>query len=687
MIAIPNNVFFINLTKNSFDVFWNESYGTIYDIVYELYIDDTLYVTTPNTSFFVDDLLPAQTYILKVRAKDASGAYSAFSDNLTVVTLTNPVTNLLFNCSNTDTIGDVVKTKFYFDSVLGADKYVIAAQRYHDGEFHELISKMYTKEQKISDPMYLDLVEGVSYRFIVYAINQAGYESEKNITDVFFADKRKPSSPNTLILSGLSSDGFSFIWKNGIDNLGIKQQNIYFNSILVGVVGASNTSYTVSDLPLTPMIYNVSVTSVDFFNNESEIEDVMYVPMNVSNISNKYEEIMWDYDLDGTQKSFIQEKSIDSEYSINSYSNKINYSTSVVNLSASDKVITKRVLNEYVFLKIESDVVGSYKSTIHSTNEDFEFAISQEKSINYFFDNDFDFEVDESSDKVTVFSTDTHYSVSSSLFKANVFAYMEPANQPFSVGQIQGLRVLNNTLVLEEFNPQDVLEDFQDEIYEFNFKGDWEREYWDSERGFVYRSKQVSDAKKSKVMFEFFLPINAVGATISFDYFVSSQLSNDYFIILIDSNRVFTSGDVGWQNTTEELLAGYHLIELIYLKDEKTSDFLDRSCIDSINIKYSFLKPYGYRVSPPITIPPIESLYVSKVEWENELPNGSSIEVECSFNNGASWTSMENKSIIPTYEYGNSYSAKTMLIRQKLRSTRDRSPVLKKFYLVIKDMM
>ena len=85
----PTNLVASNPTDNSIDLNWDASTDNIGVVSYDIYIDDVNTFNTANTSFTVNSLVANTTYCFKVKAKDAAGNQSDFSNEACETTTNN----------------------------------------------------------------------------------------------------------------------------------------------------------------------------------------------------------------------------------------------------------------------------------------------------------------------------------------------------------------------------------------------------------------------------------------------------------------------------------------------------------------------------------------------------------------------------------------------------------------------
>jgi hypothetical protein len=194
--------------------------------------------------------------------------------------------------------------------------------------------------------------------------------------------------------------------------------------------------------------------------------------------------------------------------------------------------------------------------------------------------------------------------------------------------------------------------------------------------------------------FEITTPLNAVDSKISLDYYISSERDSDVFSLLIDSEPITISGDIGWNTVEKSVKRGYHLIEAIYKKDGNTSHYLDRACIDNVKLTYYPLKYYnatkdeGYRLSPLIDISKVNYYEDSLSSWEyyvdeEQFLANVHLMMDISFNGGLTWTPIARNQPLGSFTYGKDYDVSQVMIRERFYPYLNISPILKEFNLKI----
>jgi hypothetical protein len=97
----------------------------------------------------------------------------------------------------------------------------------------------------------------------------------------------------------------------------------------------------------------------------------------------------------------------------------------------------------------------------------------------------------------------------------------------------------------------------------------------------------ASAAVPSLSQMDYVVTVPVGGATLTFDYKVSSEATWDFFRFYVDtfttaSALVSVSGNVGWATATIPITAGAHTLRWVYSKDNTTNSGDDRAYIDNV---------------------------------------------------------------------------------------------------------
>lgn len=137
-------------------------------------------------------------------------------------------------------------------------------------------------------------------------------------------------------------------------------------------------------------------------------------------------------------------------------------------------------------------------------------------------------------------------------------------------------------------------EDFEDDVFEFTFIGDWVRDTSQFNSGTSsYRTKDMTSLgggqhNISTSKFTVDIPADSIDRTLSFYYKVSSEANYDWFNVYVNGAQVLhTSGEVSWTQFLYNLPSGSVEIKFEYNKDGATDSGLDNCWIDDLVVQYT----------------------------------------------------------------------------------------------------
>jgi len=97
--TVPTNLVASNPADNTIDLSWTASTDNVGVVAYDIYVDNVNTSSTSNTTFTVTSLTPGTNYCFTIKARDASGNESAFSNQDCETTTNNGTVN---NCASED---------------------------------------------------------------------------------------------------------------------------------------------------------------------------------------------------------------------------------------------------------------------------------------------------------------------------------------------------------------------------------------------------------------------------------------------------------------------------------------------------------------------------------------------------------------------------------------------------------
>jgi chitodextrinase len=260
--STPSNLVASAVSATQINLRWKASTDNRKVIGYEIYREGTLRSSIGAVTNFSDTaVLPLMTYHYQVRARDADGNLSGFSNQATASTPADAqkpsppsqLTALATNATRVD-----LSWKAASDNVA-----VIAYDLYRDGS--PLVSV--GVETNYADNAVLP---STNYNYEVRARDAAGNLSDPSNTALVNtpADTDKPSAPSNLNATAVSSFQVDLAWNASTDNVAVTGYNIYRDgvSLPVTVIGTNYTDNTV--LPSTN--YNYEVRARDAADNLSD---------------------------------------------------------------------------------------------------------------------------------------------------------------------------------------------------------------------------------------------------------------------------------------------------------------------------------------------------------------------------------------------------------------------------------
>lgn len=222
----------------------------------------------------------------------------------------------------------------------------------------------------------------------------------------------------------------------------------------------------------------------------------------------------------------------------------------------------------------------------------------------------------------------------------------------FNNGTLNNVAVVDGHLELlktEQQGAVQVIEDFEDDVLQFAFIGDWIRVSTSPHSGTgCFRNKDIGDNQSSQTQ----ITVNLTqDGSVSFWYRVSSETNYDKFWFYIDGVTKISgrSGTIGWTQVSYPLAAGQHTLMWKYTKDSSVSSGEDSAYIDDLVI--DGLGGVSYVYAPEgsaiyhIQIVDMAQITGNILFWEAEQPNNTNIEFYAS-SDGIDWEFVSNRTSI-----------------------------------------
>jgi len=266
--SAPESLAAADITMTSTKLSWAAPTNGVAVSTYEVYQNGALKTSVSGTTTSIAGLAVASSNNFYVKAKDASGNFSAASNTLTVTTLadtavpTTPAT--LAATATTQTTTNLSWTASTDN--IGVTGYNV----YQNGTLKTTVS---TTSYAVTG-----LTARTAYTFNVKAKDAAGNVSASSntvtVNTLATPDTTAPTAPTTLAASGTSQTTTSLSWTASTDNFAVTAYDVYMNGTLKATV--ATTSYAVTGLS-AQTAYNFFVKAKDAAGNVSASSNTITV--------------------------------------------------------------------------------------------------------------------------------------------------------------------------------------------------------------------------------------------------------------------------------------------------------------------------------------------------------------------------------------------------------------------------
>ena len=716
--STPTGLYYDSVVDFGFNVYWSPSQDNVAISHYDIYIDENFYIRTIPTYFSFGNMQRDKIYAINVEAVDICGNRSALSETLYVpfwidtrnqyrydsLSFTLCIQNLyadksgsiqkemnLSVISNSLSIESSISSNLFFQ----IDDRVVTKNNHNDS-----LPIFITFDNKYSSYTHYS---GKYCSFDVFEISTLASNVSQNFNlNIYTNIDRFKFIKNENLYFSLQSESFSSMKESQHisdfyveANSSIEFNNFAKKDLLFNIIDSTSKTKKVSfdQVVLLTNIENIfsqKTTSTDYLfnldiNNNVKItsfyQNSLDIFVNSKILREKkyyFETLLQPISID------IIERTIKKQTDSVLYFNKSNQNN-IKNLTSNTLQIFTNS-NKKIDLSINSSSllfgVMSKRYSLKSYKKDISFTVDERYSLINKVNKELNGFIFDKKSFINKARKNMPLIVQTNQYNQFYLYYLEPDTQMFSQGTLYKTIGDSEKLILSTSVVREILENAEGDIdLSYNIKGDWIKEYWNNSRGYVYRSNFIKDNTTSTLYFEVNVPLNAFLAEFSMDYFVSSEQERDILSILIDSEPIEISGDIGWQKISTYFSRGYHFIEIIYGKDEEGQQYLDRACIDNISIKYSPIEYFGYRISEPIDLTPIINYQDSMIKWQYsvddpQFKDNVFVKIDISFDNGSTWIEVENNKKIGAFVVGKNYEGKYLLIRERLYSYLNYTPKL-----------
>lgn len=288
--SMPANLSGTAVSETQINLSWSPSTDNVGVLGYQVTrstAGSTFTFTTTGTAVFDPGLTAWTTYGYAVRAYDASGNYSAYSNQISMKTLdqTAPVWPVGSIVTATTAAGTVGASQINLTWSQATDNAVVAGYtvwRSSDNiSFAEIASVAGATNTSYAST---GLQPSLTYYYYIIAFDGAGNNSVASVkaNATTTADTTPPSTPTGLVVTGLSDSRIGLSWTASTDNVAVASYNIYRVSTTTTCpappyqqVGFTSVSSYTDNLSLTPStIYCYYLVAVDTSGNLSGLSSI-----------------------------------------------------------------------------------------------------------------------------------------------------------------------------------------------------------------------------------------------------------------------------------------------------------------------------------------------------------------------------------------------------------------------------
>jgi fibronectin type 3 domain-containing protein len=246
------------VSPSQIDVAWEAAADNVAVTSYQVYRDDTLLATIDPATAYSDSVIAPATHKYEVRALDAAGNVSAFSNSDTA-TVEVPDTEPPLppgNLTAAQTSADHVDLSW--DPAVD-NQGVTAYRVYRDGELLATLGTATSHRDTTVAPG--------PHSYEVKAADGAENLSEaSNSADINVIDTQRPTTPAALTATPVGASRIDLAWEAATDGVGVTGYEIYRDDAPLTTIGPSTTY---SDPVLAPATHKYEVRALDAAGNVS----------------------------------------------------------------------------------------------------------------------------------------------------------------------------------------------------------------------------------------------------------------------------------------------------------------------------------------------------------------------------------------------------------------------------------
>ncbi len=267
----PSGLAAANETQSTIDLTWEASTDNVAVTGYDVYQGDTMIATVPGTRYQAAGLTPGTEYSFRVKAKDAAGNESAFSNTATASTLPEDNTDTEAPTAPTELMADnETQTTIDLSWMASTDNVGVTGYEVYQGDV--MIATVEGTRYQV-----MGLTPGTEYSFSVLAMDAAGNKSRFSNTATASTlpedntDTEAPTVPTELAASNIKQTTLTLNWMASTDNVAVTGYNVYQGTTMIGT--SVTTSFNVSGLTAATT-YQFTVVAMDAAGNMSEASNV-----------------------------------------------------------------------------------------------------------------------------------------------------------------------------------------------------------------------------------------------------------------------------------------------------------------------------------------------------------------------------------------------------------------------------
>lgn len=321
--STPTSLIASGVTSTSVDLNWNVASDNIGVTGYDVYQGNTIVATVNTTTYTASGLTPATTYSFRVRAKDAAGNVSGFSNTVNTTTTVQGIIYCTSGSSNTNdefisrvqlnTINNASGAQFYSDftnistlleqgegytitvtptwtGTTYAEGYAVWIDYNKDGDFSDSGELVWSKAPSTDTPNSGSFTVpsnttigatrmrvSMKYNAIPTSCEAFTYGEVEDYTVILSeatADTQAPTNPTSLTASNIGETSVSLSWNASDDNVGVVGYDVYQGSTSLGNV--TETSANVTGL-VEATTYSFSVRAKDAAGNVSGNSNIVTI--------------------------------------------------------------------------------------------------------------------------------------------------------------------------------------------------------------------------------------------------------------------------------------------------------------------------------------------------------------------------------------------------------------------------